>query len=536
MRPYALINFEHVLDTVWSTTASWWSEAERRIYVAFRDMDDDAKLVYVRLYQRKGLCHPQHKAEGIVPRFQAALATLSVAGLVHFQPESRHYKDMVRHLPLAHLRKALALPGASRDDCASALGLPAVLESVNTAWVVLEGTELFDRLVCLYFGSLSRDVSEFAKVALGYLKYPRYSVGDASAFASREHLELYLKWRLMNTHDVEIESAYRDASIPGRHVIWIARKLMDLAKSLERNGQEDEAITICRRFVEITCHPEALERLAILEIKRRRFRELFDVMRSCRSDHWSLKDRLRMGLRQFQVEKRLGLNPNPHAVMRKAPVKKCWADRLESRLGTKALYAHQGQAVTVEQLIQHRYLERGYGGVFAENSYIHTLVGLVAWDVVYCASEGAFFHPFQLGPQDLGEPGFCRRRAVTWQRWKHSFLKATPEIRWQAFCRQWQHTCALDHLFRPRPDLTCNDFKIWFGSHSHRLADLVEMFLEEYDSLRAGFPDLVIRQDVPVMVEVKGPGDQIRPGQRLWHHVLLELGYRVIVYEVRARS
>lgn len=49
---------------------------------------------------------------------------------------------------------------------------------------------------------------------------------------------------------------------------------------------------------------------------------------------------------------------------------------------------------------------------YVENALINSLFGLLCWPAVFMALPGAFFHPFQSGPADLGTPDFTLRRAA----------------------------------------------------------------------------------------------------------------------------
>ena len=57
----------------------------------------------------------------------------------------------------------------------------------------------------------------------------------------------------------------------------------------------------------------------------------------------------------------------------------------------------------------------------------NALFGLLCWPAVFAPVPGAFFHPFQRGPADLGAPDFPARRAAQFQACLA--LLDTPEYR-----------------------------------------------------------------------------------------------------------
>jgi hypothetical protein len=47
---------------------------------------------------------------------------------------------------------------------------------------------------------------------------------------------------------------------------------------------------------------------------------------------------------------------------------------------------------------------------YVENALVNSLFGLLCWPAIFAPLPGAFFHPFQSGPADLGAPDFVLRR------------------------------------------------------------------------------------------------------------------------------
>ena len=153
----------------------------------------------------------------------------------------------------------------------------------------------------------------------------------------------------------------------------------------------------------------------------------------------------------------------------------------------------------------------------------------------------------QVAPLDYGLPGFATRRA-------HLLRTALTEIRaddglarlantFQDHCGEAIRGVAWD---RWSPD-TLQDILRGLGG------ELVASILSAFASgaSRSGLPDLVVLRGPPtrvpglfpgrlpsgpLFIEVKGPGDTLRDGQRVWLDRLRASGVEAEVWDIRSRT
>jgi hypothetical protein len=152
---------------------------------------------------------------------------------------------------------------------------------------------------------------------------------------------------------------------------------------------------------------------------------------------------------------------------------------------------------------------------YVENGLVNSLFGLLCWKAIFAPIPGAFFHDFQYGPADLASGEFVERRR---SQFADCFAQLESD-RYQATIRE---------CFAGKSGVQC-PFIAW-GLLSERLLESAmscfpaphlrlwfEWILRDVQENRAGFPDLVQfwpRERRYRLVEVKGPGDQLRDNQR----------------------
>ena len=160
-----------------------------------------------------------------------------------------------------------------------------------------------------------------------------------------------------------------------------------------------------------------------------------------------------------------------------------------------------------------------------ENRFPLGIAGLLFWNAVFAPVKGAFLNPFQSGPVDLAWSDFARVRAQiieerrTRLRTKgavYDMLQNTWAAKQGVANRlvSWRHfdSAVLDAVVASIPESA--------------LLDLGYHVLTNLYRARTGFPDLLVIYGVEryEFVEVKGPEDQLQPGQRIWFKSLKQLG------------
>lgn len=177
----------------------------------------------------------------------------------------------------------------------------------------------------------------------------------------------------------------------------------------------------------------------------------------------------------------------------------------------------------------------GGQALHVENALVGLLVGLAFWDIVFAPLPGAFVQPFQSAPLDLFDADFRPRRATAIDSrlralasgsvgtddllgsWHAHFGTVNALIAWQRFAAR-----DVQRLLEVLP--------------APVIASLCATALDHPPLLRRGFPDLILLGDAPGcfgFMEVKGPGDVLRPEQRRWLEALAEARIPAHVLELR---
>jgi hypothetical protein len=176
-------------------------------------------------------------------------------------------------------------------------------------------------------------------------------------------------------------------------------------------------------------------------------------------------------------------------------------------------------------------------GAHVENHLVRTLTGLLYWKAIFADVQGAFSNPFQPGPNDLYFDDFVRARHQTvaeiesriqddanlvrslYETWQQKRGVANSLVSWhlleQVPLEQLLNTMPVDHIRR-----------------------LCRFLIRNLPQRRRGFPDLLVAYGDQryEFLEVKGPNDQLQPGQRVWlrHLERLEIPARVLKLKLSA--
>ena len=388
-------------------------------------------------------------------------------------------------------------------------------------WVCANAFGSFNVCRLLYFGYEQQDLSAFVVQDLGILRYEPYEIGPSTRpFDVRAQLDGYLRLRGLSLLSRRVDTVPGLASQlllglwpePGTRTEQRQRNkiLLRLARWHERRGELDEALQCYGRA---TAHPARVRRVRILK-------RLGDdcganqLVSHIAAAPWGAEEEdLARRYDQKQLgQKQLGQKQRGRKQDRNRPLTTL------CQLSGAVPAGIEGHA--------RRLLASNVGtGWHLENRLPQGLAGLLYWDEIYAPVKGAFTHRFQLGPRDLFWPDFAPARQTLLQArtemlsspgavarrlkqvWAAKTGTANLLVNWQAFSPQLVATLAqqvpADALLR-----------------------LAARTIDNLHRLRTGFPDLlmVYGPGAYEFVEVKGPGDQLQPAQRVWLRELDELG------------
>ena len=189
----------------------------------------------------------------------------------------------------------------------------------------------------------------------------------------------------------------------------------------------------------------------------------------------------------------------------------------------------------VEQRVLGELVGNGGSGWHVENALFTSLLGLAFWDCIFAPIAGMFSHAFQSGPRDLYWPDFRHRRS---ERIANRLrLLAKPGALWREIhathATKFGLSCSLVSWPFMHPNVLA---AVQQSMSSEQLLGVFDFMLTDLRQTRTGLPDLFVcyAPGAFELVEVKGPGDQLQPNQRVWLNQLSELGIPCRVIMLRA--
>ncbi|PWJ39210.1 VRR-NUC domain-containing protein [Sediminitomix flava] len=522
---YYLLNFLKLIDFVCVQYDDLLSEEEKLFVEQFRSLSQDAQRLYVRLLSRKGPYFLSSKlqykevlsienaiTELIDDDFAksndrenavVALYTLTKSELVDWLsvqsfPFPSSFTKAKKQTIISYL---LEMENDSLWD--------AIDSSMN--FISLEKLTYVQLFRLLFFGNLEQELHEFILEDLGVLKYENYPIRKEDRFfQTREVIEASflmtnLKtelWLAQDAKDVdrvlELGEILLSYPFPERLTKRRAKACNQIGRFLETFKLWDQALF----FYQQTEQSPSRERQSRVLDKVGEFEQALsicnEIMKNPKDDEEAefaqmfgekLKKKLEL---PFEKAKRVNY-PTENLILKKIEVR-------------------------VEQSVLQYYQTLGYDGFYTENLIWSALFGLAFWDIIFQPVPAVFFHAYQRGPVDLFQTEFREKREVeiaarlreleegqflrklVLERWDEKYLTANWLVSWKKV-EKYQLETILDWL------------------SSKQLVLLFDQMSKSLSDFRSGFPDLFIfhpKEDKYALVEVKGPGDQLRSNQRRW--------------------
>ncbi|AZL74204.1 VRR-NUC domain-containing protein [Pseudomonas oryziphila] len=537
---YYLHNFRQVLNWVEQRYADLLDAHEHGFIRAFAGLPAPAQALLVRMVMRKGELFRSDKLNyDEIGDTDSALAPLLGLGWVDAEapltleqlwPLLR--KDEALHCFAGQLSR----PKAGKAELLTQLQALQLAPRSFAAWYPDCPTQIIhwrlqplcDRLRLLFFGNLYQDWSEFVLADLGLLRYEQVAFAeDSRALRQRSEVELAMA---LHQCGERLEQGEAPATLLatldglGSDNPWLARRrarlLFNLGQHCERLGEWDLALQVYGDCA----HPEArIRQVRVLE----------------RSEQWPQAHALAADMAAAPA------NPlERQALERMLP-------RLARKLGGPAQPRRRSDAVQVIELelpaelavfgveeAVRQHLEQD-GGVahYVENTLFNSLFGLLCWDAIFAPLPGAFFHPFQSGPQDLHDGDFQQRRAALFEQCLGRLDDGSHGQAIRA-CFSAKQGLQSPFVFWQMIDEPLLEQALACLPAAHLKACFARL-LQDIRNNRAGMPDLI--QFWPDegryrMVEVKGPGDRLQDNQLRWLAFCKEHGLPVVVCHVRWQS
>ena len=521
-------NLLRVLEHVRTVHSDLLASGEECFIHRFTAASRPAQRLYARLLSRKG---PNIRLDKIayreVPDVCGAVDELAAARLVLINAEAPAdaLLKMFTRDELASLFEARApTRTALLADILGQHTDAAIRERLrrDTNWLCIAEGQYLDLVQLLFFGGPALggpvgDLTTFVLEDLGTARFERYRVSRSQRlFNTRTELGRYLAVRRLNHLSQRagehpgvagaVMSAIADFSTAPTRIEQrlLDRALNRLGRFYERAGAAEAALACYARS---SAHPARERRVRILTRTGRKAaaKSLLHEIAARPAGPEEQDFAARFGRRRT-----LGTLPVTSVPLTERP-----AVRIESH--------------ALEWL-------RGSGGEgwHLENRLPLGLAGLAFWDVVFAPLDGAFLNPYQAGPLDLFWEDFAQQRAEALAAAAADLaeadrfariLKATHAEKAGIVNRlvSWGHLPGrlLDRILETVP----HDV----------LFPLVCHVIENLWKARTGFPDLLVLYGTKdyEFVEVKGPGDQLQPAQRVWFDYFRENGCKARILKFK---
>ncbi len=510
---FVLQRYAHLLNTI-----------EQRLLEQFLSVSDDGQRLFARLLTRKPLLRTDQIEYPEVTDLASALEELCAAGLIELNPPvaALEVLDLLRKAELhAEVKN---LPGSYKKFDLQLAWLDGYSEAQlrlcaqkTISWLRVARRDVWDLVQLLYFGSRRHDWSSFVMRDLGMVVYEPVAM-HTHQFADRAALQQTLRFQHLGDLSTRLDEHASLAQALAAQLLPVvtdrflrrrrARALMRIARWHERKQSWDEAVQV---YQHIEQHParERLVRLLHKQGDQQGVEKWLEKISSAPLCEEEAQFAQRFGRRQA------GYQP-PTTVIE--------IDQAEPDI--------EGQALNL-------LLRPGAWGIHAENTLFKTLTGLIYWPVIFADIPGGFTNPFQSGPNDLFDDDFTEARAEQIEALERDLADDN-------------HLAAHLHMVITEKQGRANALVYWPLLEAVSLDDLLEavplgdirklcaFMLRNLAQRRAGLPDLFIAygKNSYELVEVKGPNDQLQPGQRVWLKNLQRLGIpaRVVRLKLAAQK
>ncbi len=543
-RYYYLQNFQRALAWISERYGDLLGEAEQQFLVRFAQLPKLSQALMVRMLMRRGPWFRASKLvyEEIPATTEAAAPLLQLGWLdpqhglgldelfaLHTKPELLQlFAGAPVHAGMRKAQMLQALRAGYDFQQPYARWNP---QSQEPAWRVMVG-DLCERFRLMFFGNLYQDWSEFVLADLGIFKYETVPFDAASrAFQSRSDVDCYLALQACRQALDEGEQTVVLLQAAAQCVTanpWLERRrgkvLLCIGQACERARDWQHA-----EQAYLQCgYPGARHRRIRVYERMERFADALALAQAAQAAPESDEESQRVARMLPRLRRRLGQGGGARAA-REVPAMAQMRIDLELAL--------PAELPAVEYVLRDHWHTDAAPVFYVENALINSLFGLLCWPAIFAPLPGAFFHPFQNGPADLGAADFVSRRAALF----HACLARLDDGSYRDFIRQ-RH---VDKQSVQSP------FVFW-GVLTEPLLSLaldcipaahLKLFftrlLRNVQANRTGLPDLVRFWPAErryALVEVKAPGDKLQDNQIRWLQYCSEHGIPVSVCHVHWRD
>lgn len=537
---YYLNNFTKLIKFVEENYGDLLTKKEIGIIESFKAIPKNARLLFVRLISRKGPFFLIEKLNYEEIALTKAINTLlkdkfiKKYDSIQLIEKDYYLEDYLTVFSRKELESILS--GAGHSGL-SKLKKPDLIECfydddelrdklISTfPLLTLEHTKEFQLFFYLFFGNFHQTLSDFILEDVGALKYERYRIDkETRLFDSRKSITQSKKFHEareacyicmeLGEFDEALEFWKTMGKNKGKRYS-LNRKYRDysdqLGRHFERLGDYDQALD---------CYSKSKSSFA-KERSIRVFVELNELEKASR--YLKKMAATPQNFDELDFVRKFGKKLTK-LTGKDYPLDTSWSFP-EEKWKIKKL-----TQTNVEEMVVRELKKKRHKALHSENWFWNSLLGLAFWDIIFKPLPGVFHHPFQRGPVDLFHPeDFYESR-------KELIEKRLKSIKSGRYCKQILNTAQKKYK-------TANYLVSWNYLDLSFLERVLETFpadkleailrrqLRELRRNSSGLPDVfsIDPKGRPLLYEVKGPGDQLRPNQRAWLSFMNDIGIKCSV-------
>lgn len=538
-------HFQYVISYVKKHYSEILSEEEFTFIQQYEALSMPAQCLYLRLSSRSPTWFRVDKLNySEIPTIEIACHVLESTAFLHFlRPDS---DDSINSLLSIFTRKecselALSISSDYRiptayskaeaiDYLTQKLSRKDLLDALITRFGPLVRpmqTEVFEFVQFLFFGSTSRDMTDFVVRDLGHRQFMEVAEDELIPFFE-DRKEAIQKWKIsrwrQKLRDLPKQDSVNELALDWETTIWpmadeltdktmgaFERSLFELARRFEREIKIEAALALYERSL----MPNSLERRIRILHKLNRKIEALDLAR--------------VGLE-------ITINPQELHFFEDYLAKQ--DSNTSIKRVTKTLKSAEKVTIpiefqgNVEQGVIEYFKSQGFEAYFTENQLWKNLIGLIAWDLIFDLSKQSFHHPFQYAPSAFHSEEFS--------------IATLAEFEMRLAILDDFSSCMayLKGILEAQQGIL-NPYVNWFSLD----LNLLEAFIQRVpiDSLKniclhfwknasthaKGFPDLfVFRGKEYAFIEVKSPNDHLSAIQHDWHQFFREQSVEIKLLRV----
>jgi len=490
----------------------------------FSELSFAAQCLYLRLASRRSPCFRIEKLNyPEIGDLATPLRVLRTSGFLADVSEGVGAIFTKQECVNLAKKQGLKIPSSvSKEEAANLVSSADLIAAYSIGVVAPLRVEVFAFIQFLFFGTRSRDLTDFVVRDLGHRHFVEVQEEDLKPyFQSREEAEqkwaisMWREWFYTTTVCLdELLASWRV------HLLPLASCLLEPSvRAFEKT---------CYAFGRLLEREKAyLEALEVYEVSlsgaslERRVRILQKIGEADEAIAWA-----RVGLEICVSPTEIHFFEDFLAKQAsKKSIKQVTASLKQAEL-IEISPEYIGQ---VEAGVVAYFQSEGYFAAFTENQIWRNFLGLFAWDLIFSDRKEGFHHPFQWAPSHYAKESFSGELPLYLLEDRVALLEV---LRTRAAANQG--------AMNPLVDWYSIDFDLMerfvMALPTAGLAAVSQYLWEHLGTHVKGFPDLFIQKGEEfAFVEVKSPNDHLSAIQHFWHDFLRKNGIPVRLVRLKYR-